>query len=358
MAAVLEAALKAQAKQCSRWGSVLYGGLLDRIAAEVAAGMGGVCTRTLRPFANDPPQSQIALRLVAAVNRLALDGRAEDLAQCYRGDILNLDETWARFTQVVNNHQKELSDLIKRPLRINDPGRAAALLPGFLEAARQTGFPLRIMEAGAGAGMNLRWDHYFYEAQDVAWGKQGSSVLLRGVYRRNHPSLEGEAHVIERSGCDEHPLFVSSEEDRLTLLSAVWPDQTAQVQRMTGAIELARRVPVLIDTARAEEWIEQQLKTPATNRTTVVFHTLLLGNLSPKAVARLQFVMEEAGKRATANTPLAWLRMEAGGAEAEVRLRIWPGGKDRVIAFAGFHGQWIEAPGSMAGGASASVRLS
>jgi hypothetical protein len=47
---------------------------------------------------------------------------------------------------------------------------------------------------------------------------------------------------------------------------------------------------------------------------------------------------------ATHNKPLAWLRFEPAGNVAEVRLQLWPGSKDRLLARSGFHGmqvQWL-----------------
>ncbi len=358
MASSLTLALRNQAKQCGRLGSILYSGLLERAATSTDAGLGGICGRLLREFSNDPPQSLLALRFLGAVHRLVLQGDGPDLMPCYQGDILDLDETWKRFCQVLQTNEQNLPALIRRPVRTNEVGRSAALLPGFLEVARQTGLQLRLLEVGACAGLNLRWDRYFYEAQDEAWGDAASGVSIRGAYRHHHPSLNGEAPVIERSGCDDNPLHVASEEDTLTLLSYVWPDHEIRVQRMRAAIELARRIPVTIDKARAEEWIERQLKWPSKQRATVVYHSMFQDSMTSLARARFQFVMEEAGNRATKDAPIAWLRMEPGGAETEIRLRIWPGGKDTLVALAGFHGQWVESPNVAEGGASRPVRLS
>ena len=49
-------------------------------------------------------------------------------------------------------------------------GPVGALLGGFLEVAHRTKLPLRILEVGASAGLNLNWDRYRYESTDGAWG--------------------------------------------------------------------------------------------------------------------------------------------------------------------------------------------
>jgi hypothetical protein len=48
-----------------------------------------------------------------------------------------------------------------------------------------------------------------------------------------------------------------------------------------------------------------------------------------------------AGEKATANAPIAWLRMEPAGEMADLRLRLWPGGEDEVLAEVGYHGRPI-----------------
>ncbi len=56
----------------------------------------------------------------------------------------------------------------------------------------------------------------------------------------------------------------------------------------------------------------------------------------------LRRVIEDAGGRATAEAPLAWLSMEPGADQAEVHLTMWPGGDRRLIAQAGFHGRDVK----------------
>jgi hypothetical protein len=69
-------------------------------------------------------------------------------------------------------------------------------------------------------------------------------------------------------------------------------------------------------------------------------------------------IIEEAGQAATPHAPLAWLRMEPGmepgmeprqqpaSNDPEVRLRIYPGVDQRVIATTTFHAaavRWMAA---------------
>jgi hypothetical protein len=54
--------------------------------------------------------------------------------------------------------------------------------------------------------------------------------------------------------------------------------------------------------------------------------------------------MEEAGARATAERPLAWIRLETNREtfRHELTVRYWPGGEDAVLlSEAHPHGAWI-----------------
>ncbi len=87
-------------------------------------------------------------------------------------------------------------------IQTNDIGRSRGLLPGFLESARRTGLPLRLLEIGASAGLNLRWDHF--------------SFL----------EVPADLRVVERRGCNLNPIDPTLDESRTALLSFIWPDQT------------------------------------------------------------------------------------------------------------------------------------
>jgi hypothetical protein len=77
---------------------------------------------------------------------------------------------------------------------------------------------------------------------------------------------------------------------------------------------------------------------------TVVYHSIVWQDLSNVDRERFKRVMDAAGQAATRANPLAWLRMEPADNVAEVRLQLWPGGEDRLLARSGFHGkpvQWL-----------------
>ena len=69
-----------------------------------------------------------------------------------------------------------------------------------------------------------------------------------------------------------------------------------------------------------------------------MFHTIVWQYLTKDDRDALRAHLHDAGQRATAAAPLAWLRMEPAGAVADLRLTVWPGGQEEVLATAGYHG--------------------
>ena len=90
------------------------------------------------------------------------------------------------------------------------------------------------------------------------------------------------------------------------------------------------------------ERIERQLAKPQLGSATIVFHSIVLMYLSDSAREQMIVLLSQAGERATDEAPLAWLRMEAGGKEAEVHLTLWPGNRRTRIAISGFHGRHVQ----------------
>ena len=336
--------LRFQAEWCGALGSPLYAHLLTEAVVDV--GRGGPVWNVLHDHADDPADSALALRFMGAVHRLVLEGRAPALAEHYpsAGGTAGPEGARDDFIALVAAAGAELRDLVHRGVQTNEVGRAAALAPGFLTVGADTGLPLRILECGASAGLNLRWDHYLYEARGQTWGDRSSPVRLCDYNSEARLPFDVATEVTERSGCDREPLDPAVPEDRLTLLSYVWPDQVARIRLLRAALDVAGRVSAPVEKAGAPEWLDRELAAPVEDVATVVFHSIFFQYLGPEDRVRFVSIIEEAGSRAGERAPLAWLRMEPGGEVAEVRLTTWPGGTDRLIATAGYHGaavRWL-----------------
>jgi hypothetical protein len=198
--------------------------------------------------------------------------------------------------------------------------------------AERTGLPLRLLEIGTSAGLNLRWDRYCYEWPGGSWGNLLSPVRMENVFIDGAPSLPSTIQIIDRAGCDPSPVDITSDSGRLTLLSYTWADQVDRIRRLVAAIEIARGVPCVIEKKHGAEWLEAHLKNPFAGAATVVFQSAVWQYLSGSEQQRIITIIEEAGKRAFEEAPLAWLTMEGDNNTFDIRLRIYPGFKDQIIA--------------------------
>jgi len=334
----IAARLQWQADACRLIGSELYAGILERATEDVEAR--GPTWEILRGHENDPEFSVLGLRLLGAVNRLVLTGREPALADAYSdGDA---SEAWQRLRNTLRRNTGELRDSLERPVQTNEVRRCAALIFGFLTVSAETGLPLRLLEVGTSAGLNLRWDRYRYEADGFSWGPGGSAVRLEFELDGDPPRLPPSVEICERRGCDAAPIDPSTPDGRLTLLTYVWPDQPERIARMRAALEIAAEVPVSVDREPAAAWARRMLERQVPGQATVLYHSIVSQYLSDEERATLFDNIDEAGARATADAPLAWLRMEPADDLADVHLTLWPGGEERHLARAGYHGSPVE----------------
>ncbi|HEV3226092.1 MAG TPA: DUF2332 domain-containing protein [Acidimicrobiales bacterium] len=330
--------------------SPLYGRLLGAVVDD--AMRGGVCADVLEhtPPDVEPVLDALPLRLMGGVHRLVLDGDAPELAAYYPsvGGRFDPDEPASdpteAFLATIATYRDAMIASLSRAVQTNEVGRCASLLPGFLEVASTTGLPLRVLEVGTSAGLNLRWDHYRYEggADSTAFGDPQSSLRFAGVYDDPLPRLDASAVVVERRGCDRSPIDAGSAEGSQLLRSFVWADQVERFAALDAALAIAKSSPVEIDRADAHAWVDDQLRDRREGRATVIFHSIVWQYLAPETRAGIKDSIHAAGARASSRAPIAWLRMEPGtdpAAGAEVRLTMWPGGAERIVARTGYHGR-------------------
>jgi hypothetical protein len=332
-----------QAHYCRVLDSPLYEHLLEEAASDFARN--GPVARVLSAHAGDEPKTMLSLRFMGAVHRAVLRGEAPELANFYpsAGGRLDLERVWPAFIETLEQLGDGLHDDIGAGVQTNEVARSAALLGGFLTVADRTRLPLRVLEVGASAGLNLRFDRYRYESGGQAWGDPDSPVQLSGIIEGSSFPWQTGAEVAERRGCDASPLDPTSDADGLLLRSFVWPDQLERFELLSAALEFARTsaVEVEVEQDDAATWTARRLESPAEGRATVLFHSLVMMYLSDTSRHGMIAAIEDAGSRATTAAPVAWLRMELGGDEAEVRLTTWPGGEDCVIARAGYQGRHV-----------------
>ena len=283
-----------QAQGCAELGSPFYAALLDDVADDVETG--GPAAAIFADFATETGWSALALRLMGSVHRLVLAGEAPALAARYpsTGGDGDAERAWPDFRALLSERADQVRTLLRRGCQTNEVGRCAALLGGFLEVARRTGLPLRILEIGASAGLNLRWDRYRYEAGGAGWGDPNSPVRFTTNFEVP-PSLDVEATVAERRGCDLNPIEATTDEGSLTLRSFIWADQLDRFRLLESAIVLASRVPTVVEKLDAIAFLRRELSTARTDVATVVYHSVFLQYLDDATREEISSVIRSAG---------------------------------------------------------------
>ena len=316
---VLAGRLRFQAQGCAELGSPFYAVLLESAAADVEAG--GAVWDLLAGYETESEWSALALRFMGAVHRLVLQDRLPQLAPRYPsvGGDGDASAAWPVFRDALPEHRTEIRQLIALGCQTNEVGRSAALLGGFLEVAHRARLPLRILEIGASAGLNLRWDRYRYESGDAGWGDEHSSVRFIHFFDVP-PPLDRTAEVVERKGCDLEPIDATSDDGALRLRSFIWADQLGRLSRLDGAIEIAQEMPVSVEQMDAAAFLERELDGPRAEVATVVFHSIFVQYLTEGIRRRITAAIDQAVLRGTADAPVHHLAMEPDEGAVEIRL--------------------------------------
>jgi hypothetical protein len=170
------------------------------------------------------PRDNLPLRTAGALHHLARSGDAADLAAVYPPNAAEREALWAAIEAAIATHDARLTAFLDSPPQTNEVGRSGALLGMLLHVAEATGLPLRLVELGASAGLNLDLDAYRYDLGECRrWGPPSSPVEVACAWSGVLPPLAADLRVVERAGCDRNPLDPASREDQERLLAYIWP---------------------------------------------------------------------------------------------------------------------------------------
>jgi hypothetical protein len=333
--------LRSQGRFCGASGSAMYDELFELVATDVEAG--GVFATILSGHENDPSREAVPLRLLGGLHRLVLDGRAPALRRWYpsTGGNWDAESAWPEILLTAANHTDALRAALGQPPQTNEVGRSAALIGGLLRINRGFGFPVRLFEIGSSAGLNLRADHYRYHYAGGQWGPVDSPVTIGDAWHGQLPP-DGAVRIVERHGYDIAPIDVTGTDGEMTALSYVWPDQSARLDRLRGAIAVARNVPVRLVRQTAADAVAGL--TLADGALTVLWHSITWQYLSDEERAATRDGIKALGEQADARSPFAHLTLEPArdgpGTPIKflVRARSWPGGELETLGECHPHG--------------------
>ena len=332
------AAFTKQITWCRELGSPFTAAVLGCVLAEYENG--GPAADIVAGWHGDPQRDALPLRIAGALHDLVLAGQQSRLAACYPPHAVTDGGLRVAVRDTLSTMARFIRDFIVSPPQTNEVGRSGVLVGGFLEIAHQFGLPLRLLEIGASAGLNLLWDRYRYELGPSAWGDPASPLALRPDWSGPAPRTDANVRIADRRACDIAPVRIDDPEQRRRLRAYVWADQRERLARLDTAVSIALAAGHGVDQADAAAWVEARLGETSDGSTTVLYHSIMWQYLPAATQTAITTVVERAGVLATAARPLAWLSFEPPRSDAtpELRLRVWPGSTDRLLATAQAHG--------------------
>jgi hypothetical protein len=303
--------VRRQAVACRELGSPLYAGLLEHAADDLLAG--GPVAAVLDGYLDAPWRSALALRMLGGVHALVLTGQAPELAAFYPSAGGTADPgpgaagAWAALREVLGGQRDAVRGWLDRPPQTNEVGRAAALLGGLRHIGAQARLPVRLVEIGASAGLNLRADRFHVAGEAGRFGDPSSPVALAGAWL-GAPPPAGPIEVAERTGGDRSPIDATTDSGRLALAAYMWPDQRERMERLRGAFEVAAAVPADLRQELASDTLKRTAI--ADGSWTVLWHSIVRQYLDDGQRAAVTEGISALGAAATATARFAWLCLE------------------------------------------------
>lgn len=335
--AAVRAAFAEQAGWCEKLGSPFTARLCSVLGATLDRTTG--TGRRALDWPGDPSSSAdaLALRLCGGLHALVRSGAVPALAALYPPHNLADPAELAEALGPVLARD-DLPGWLDLPPQTNEVGRSAVLYAGLLVAAEALPGPFHLLELGASAGLNLNLDRYGYDLGGLRAGDPSSPLRLRPAWQ-GPPPPDSDLRIAGRRGVDLNPPT-----DPQRLLAYVWADQAERLAQAEAAIRLLEADRPAVDRGDAAEWIEMQLASPPPEGgARIIMHSVAYQYFPAATQARVTAAIEHA------EGPRAWLRMEKCPGEEKfgLRLRLWPGGEDRLLAWTHPHGRqinWLEAP--------------
>ena len=184
-------------------------------------------------------------------------------------------------------------------------------------------------------------DRYHYDLGGVQVGPANSGMQLAPQWRGSPPPA-GEIGFAGLHGCDVAPVDLRDPEQLLRLKAYVWPDQHTRLDRLRGAIAVARNVPAhLVRQTAADAVAGLRL---ADGALTVLWHSITWQYLSEDQRTAVRARVNALGALSETRSPFAHLTMEPArdgpGSPLKflVRARRWPGGDLVVLGECYAHG--------------------
>ncbi|MFC5253078.1 DUF2332 domain-containing protein [Streptomyces nigrescens] len=260
----------------------------ERFAAQQAAGKSPLYETLSQAVARTPELLDLAAgtkpgqpapnMLLGAVHHILRRGVQHPLASYFTGhEALEADRAAVLLADFCRRHAEQITRTIStRSVQTNEVNRCAVLLPAFAALQQQLDDrPIRIVDVGASAGLNLLWDRYTYDydGHRLSLPASDPDTVLTCEIKGATPPLSLDVTRFARPvGIELNPVDVTDPEATEWLVSLTWPEQTTRMRTLNSALTLAARTPPTILAGRAEEHLADVVATaPADQHLCFVF---------------------------------------------------------------------------------------
>lgn len=294
------------------------------------------------------PQANI---LLGAVHALLLGGADDPLKDYYPscGGARPADDgdVYGVFKSFVERNREALAPIIaSRVTNTNEVGRSALVYPALDVVACETGEPLKIVEIGPSAGLNLNWHRYGYRYRNVAGEtllarQTNASLVLESELRgARAPDLSHGTPAVESSlGIERNPVDLADPDARLWLRALIWPERTDRLARLDAALSVATAHPPRIEHADATRDLARHIRSLGSGPV-CIFHTLVTYQMSESEQAAFDSMLDAAAsERALYVISVEW---EKDHYALQLSRREGARISRRELAACDPHGGWLE----------------
>ncbi|WP_369025619.1 DUF2332 domain-containing protein [Qipengyuania sp. RANM35] len=332
-----------QVAYCLNNGAPITARVVTAIWAAIEGGLDNALARRIAEWQGAPLADALPLRIAGGLHWLHLTGREPALAPIYRG--IGADDV-AIITDAMTAHEAQLLPWLDGPPQTNEAGRSSNFIAAMLWLAGK-GLPPRFecLEIGSSAGINLMLDRYHYDLGGVQVGPADAVMHFKPEWQGTAPP-DRQIEIVSTKGCDVAPVDLTDPNQSERLMAYIWPEHTIRFERMEAAIRAATERKPDLTKINAAEFVERELAKPQEPGTTrMLMHSIVWQYVPADQQERVTAAMEAAGAKATAETPLAWVSVEADRTvhRHNLKVRYWPDGAEATqLTWSHAHGADIE----------------
>ena len=307
------------------------------------------CARRMREWPDLSLEDHMPLRIAGGLHNLHLTGADARLGPIYSGSVTDQDEIDGIIGAVVLDHDAVLAPWFDGPPQTNEAGRSACIMAMLLWLATKLNVSrFELLELGASAGINAMMDRFGFDLGGTRAGDPTSPMQIKPAEWRGPPppAVQG-LEIVSIKGCDLSPMDLTDPATALRLKSYVWAEVTERLERIDAAVALAAAKPPRLEQADALDFVRRELleSEGQDGVVRVIFHTVVWQYIPKPTRAAIKKLIEEAGSKASAERPLAWIMVEVdrNTFRQQLRARYWPGGDKKVVlGESHVHGAWVE----------------